>query len=58
MMPPQDIVGVTTAVVATVILVLRIFTRLHVRQQSLDGSDCKAVLESSHCQVQTLNTIH
>ncbi|KAK7998525.1 hypothetical protein PG991_015004 [Apiospora marii] len=38
-MPPQDIVGVTTAVVATVILALRIFTRLQVRQQSLDGSD-------------------
>ncbi|KAK8077967.1 hypothetical protein PG996_004137 [Apiospora saccharicola] len=39
MMPPQDIVGVTTAVVATVILALRIFTRLRIRRQSFDSSD-------------------
>ncbi|KAK8086472.1 hypothetical protein PG994_001446 [Apiospora phragmitis] len=38
-MPPQDIVGDTTAAVATVIVALRIFTRLQVRRQSLDGSD-------------------
>ncbi|KAK7948782.1 uncharacterized protein PG986_009668 [Apiospora aurea] len=38
-MQPQGIVGITTAAVATVIVALRIFTRLQVRRRDLDASD-------------------